>query len=278
MQLSYHQNQHQTRNQGYYLSIQHMQFMHLLHLSGYALDEYLQNQLEENPLLELNEKAPEENTGEVDTGEDSKKESEGDAEVLDDDFFDEDEFAGEKYYSSQQSDEDVYRAPVTQFDTLTEQLKSQIEFMNITPEQRRLANYIVDELEDDGYLKRASKDIAFDYSFSTGQLIYEEEVEKAIQLVQQCEPAGTGARTLQECLLIQLGKRKEKSIFADTALKMIREHYDKLISRNFQGIINAMGITNEQFKGIMELIQTLNPRPNTSPDKNELIKEQITPS
>src|ERR1051326_241265 len=193
MQLSYHQNQHQTRNQGYYLSIQHMQFMHLLHLSGYALDEYLQNQLEENPLLELNEKsADSDSDADNDTETDDLKKEE--AEVFDEEFFSEEEFAGEKNYSAAQSDEDVYRAPIEQFDTFSEQLKNQIEFMNITPEQKKLANYIVDELEDDGYLKRSGKDIAFDYGFSSGKLIYEEEVEKAVKIVQQCEPPGTGAR------------------------------------------------------------------------------------
>ena len=150
--------------------------------------------------------------------------------------------------------------------------------MNLTEEEKKLSNYIVDELEGDGYLKRSNKEIAFDYSFSTGKLIYEGEVEKAVKIVQQCEPAGIGSRNLQECLLNQLQRKKEKTLLSVIATTIVRDHYDKLVSRNFHGIISSMNIAGENFKEALELIHALNPKPNTNSDKNQLLQDQITPS
>ncbi len=281
MRLASHQTQNQTRNQGYYLSIQHMQFMHLLHLSGYALDEYLQNQLEENPLLEMNSKTAEENPGEEENETAEKPEE---AEVFEEEFFEEEYESEKKILASQKQDEDVYFSPATEEDSFTEEIKKQIEYMNLSEEEKKIANYIVDELEDDGYLKRSSKDIAFDYSFSSGKLIYETDVEQAVKAVQRCEPAGIGARNLQECLLLQLQRRKSmphqpyegKNI--NSALRLVQDYFDKLISRNFQSILTGMNISNEDFKDALEYIHHLNPKPNTNLNKNELLKEQITPS
>jgi len=273
MQFSTRQSQSQNQKQGYYLSIQHMQFMHLLHLSGYALDEYLQNQLEENPLLELSEKENDELEGADETDPILEKEN-----LYDEEFFQEEYTSDvERNYSSTQSEENVYEAPVLQLETFTEQLKNQIDLMNITEDQKNFSKYIIDELDDDGYLRRTNVDISNDYSFRHGKIVDEKEVEKIIDIVQQCEPAGIAARNLQECLLLQLKNRKTSSS-VETAKIIIAHHYDKFVSRNFQGIITDLGITSETFNKALEMIQTLSPKPNTSIDKYELFKNQITPA
>jgi RNA polymerase sigma-54 factor len=250
--------------------------MHLLHLSGYALDEYLQNQLEENPLLEMNAKTSEENQNDTESSDSEVKTDE--TEIFDEEFFEEEYENEKKYLSTQNSEEDIYHAPVVDADSFTDEIKHQIKYMNLSDEEKKLANYIVDELEDDGYLKRESKDIAFDYSFSTGKLIYENDVEKSVKNIQQCEPAGIAARNLQECLLIQLERKKVKDIPSITAQKIVKDYYDKLISRNFLSILSSMNITNEIFKDALEIIHALNPKPNTNSDKNQLLQDQITPS
>jgi RNA polymerase sigma-54 factor len=268
------QSQSQNQKQGYYLSIQHMQFMHLLHLSGYALDEYLQNQLEENPLLELNENDPDkELVGEADTLLEKEKQD-----VFDEEFFEE-EYPGdyEKNYSSSGSEEDVYQSPVVQFETFTEQLKNQIDLMNITEEQKTFSKYIIDELDDDGYLRRTNAEIANDYGFRCGKIVDEAEVEKILKIVQQCEPAGIAARNLQECLLLQLNS-KESSSTIEIAKLVLRDHYNKYVNHNFQDITSALDISPEIFKEVTEIIHTLYPKPNTSIDKYELFKNQITPA
>lgn len=265
------QSQNQSNKQGYYLSMHHMQFMHLLHLSGHALDEYLQNQLEENPLLELAEKND-------DAEAENIEKNEYDEEFFDD-AYKEDYKAEEKNYgSSRGGDEDVYQAPVIQFETFYEKLKAQVELMNISENQKKITCYIVDALDEDGYLKRGNKDISYDYSFSNGTFISEEEVEAAVKILQQCEPAGIGARNLQECLLIQLNAKKNKSSIVEIAKTILKDYYDKLVNRNLQPILNTLNITSEKLTEALQLIQTLDPKPNADTDKYELFKNQISPS
>ena len=271
MNSTFSQSQNQSKKQGYYLSMHHMQFMHLLHLSGHALDEYLQNQLEENPLLEMAEKPEEADS-------DTSEKIEYDEEFFDDAYKEDYKFQEKNYGSSSGGDEDVYQAPVVQFETFYEKLKAQIELMKITEDQKKLACYIVDALDEDGYLKRENKDISYDYSFSSGAFINEEEVDAAIKILQQCEPVGIGSRNLQECLLIQVNRRTEKSPVVNIAKAILQDHYDKLVNRNLQSIITALGITSENLTEALHLIQTLNPKPNADTDKYELFKNQISPA
>jgi RNA polymerase sigma-54 factor len=272
MNSTFSQSQNQSNKQGYYLSTHHMQFMHLLHLSGHALDEYLENQLEENPLLELAEKADDDNS------------ESGETKEYDEEFFDdaykEDYKLQEKNYGSSSSggDEEIYQAPVIQFETFYEKLKAQIELMKITEEQKKITCYIVDALEEDGYLKRENKDISYDYSFSSGTFISEEEVDAAIKILQRCEPLGIGARNLQECLLLQLNAMKQTSGAVEIAKTILTDYYDKLVNRNLPAITNALGISSENLSEALQLIQTLNPKPNADTDKYELFKNQIAPS
>src|SRR5688572_24274753 len=121
------QTQHQTQKQGYYLSMQHMQFMHLLHLSGYALDEYLQNQVEQNPLLEVAEAAEETEAKNEEPETEADKEIQ---EIYGEEFFEEADVSDyEKNFACNSSDEDIYLAPVVQSETMTEQLKTQVGLM-----------------------------------------------------------------------------------------------------------------------------------------------------
>lgn len=274
MQITARQSQSQNQKQGYYLSIQHMQFMHLLHLSGYALDEYLQNQLEENPFLELAEKSDDKELSN-DTDVETEKEN---SDVFDEEFFEE-EYASDydRNYSLPQNEEDVYQAPVIQQETFSEQLKSQIDLMKITEDEKTFSKYIIDELEDDGYLRLTNNDIANDYGFRYGKLVEEDEVERILNIVQQCEPAGIAARSLKECLILQLNSKKTSAV-VEVAKLVLGDYYDKFVSHNFQEIISSLSITPENFREILNLILSLNPKPNTSIDKYELFKNHIIPA
>jgi RNA polymerase sigma-54 factor len=268
MSSNYSQSQSQSNKQGYYLSMQHMQFMQLLHLSGQALDEYLQNQLEENPMLEIADKNPEDN--EI-----------TDNETFAEEFFDEaykDEYKYEEKASYNSKTEDQYIAPVMHHDTFYDKLKTQIIWMPISEDLKKLAYYIVDALDEDGYLKRDDESISYDYSFSTGNYVDKEDVAKAIKILQQCEPIGIGARDLRECLLIQLSAKKGNSLGLRNAKKILEEYYTKLSGQNLQAIQNSLQITGDQLADALQIIQSLSPTPNVEHDKYETYRNQITPS
>lgn len=260
------QKQNQQQKQGYYMSQQHLKLMHIMHLSGYALQEYIANEIELNPALE----AESENDN---NAEEEVKEEEFDTEFL----WDEDEEPYEKNLQKQNSGETHYEAPVIQYNSLQENLKDQVQMLNLNEEIAELANYLIDELDDDGYLRRPVAEVADDYSFSHGKVMQEEKVQEALKAVQSCEPAGVAARNLHECLLLQLKKRVVKDTVQVHALKLIENYYDAFVQRQFPKIKAEMNISTEELEKCILYISKLNPKPVTETNKYELLREQIIP-
>jgi RNA polymerase sigma-54 factor len=269
-----HQTQHQAQKQGYYLSLQHLQFMHLLHLSGYALDEYLQNQLEENPLLEQAEPEPEDIAEPDSEPETDHQESEFPVEM--DDYFSEyDHFQDRNLVNTTK---EAYQAPFAQYESFTELLKAQIDLMNVSHHEKLLATYIIDELEEDGYLKRTNEDIANNFTLAFSMITEPQEVEKAVKLVQQCDPPGIAARNLQECLLIQLRTIEKKNSTTYNAIYILEDFYKAFAGRDFKKIITSLNLSQAEFNAALDLIHSLSPKPNTCQDDYETLSNQITPA
>src|SRR5258706_607819 len=136
--MNHQQSQSQQQKQGYYMSQQHLKLMHIMHLSGYALQEYIANEIELNPVLEMESEAdinePDENP---------EQDDEFDSELLwssDDDLF-------ESNYKQNVSNEDYYEAPVVHYNSLQENLKDQIHMMNLCEETTNVVCYLIDELD-----------------------------------------------------------------------------------------------------------------------------------
>jgi RNA polymerase sigma-54 factor len=268
MNQQQNQKQSQQLKRGYYMSQQHMKLMHIMHLSGYALQEYIANELEQNPVLETEDKE------DVQEEPETQAETEFDNELM---WNKDDEDLFEKNYKQPVSNEDYYEAPVIQFSSLQENLKEQIHMMHLTDEMVNIVCYLVDELDDDGYLRRDIGDVIDDYAFLKGKMMAEDEMETALAILQKCEPAGVGARNLHECLLIQLKRKTKKSDAREHCIRIFEDHYQNFVQKNFQKIKNELGISAEEFENCMNYIKKLNPKPITEANKYELIKEQIIP-
>ncbi|MCW3072506.1 MAG: polymerase sigma-54 factor [Bacteroidetes bacterium] len=250
------------------MSQQHMKLMHIMHLSGYALQEYIANELEQNPVLETEDKE------DVQEEPETQAETEFDNELM---WNKDDEDLFEKNYKQPVSNEDYYEAPVIQFSSLQENLKEQIHMMHLSEEMVNIVCYLVDELDDDGYLRREVGDVIDDYAFLKGKMMQEDEMETALAILQKCEPAGVGARSLHECLLIQLKRKTKKCDTREHCIRIFEDHYQNFVQKNFQKIKNELGISAEEFENCMNYIKKLNPKPITEANKYELIKEQIIP-
>jgi RNA polymerase sigma-54 factor len=268
--MNQHQNQKQSQQlkRGYYMSQQHMKLMHIMHLSGYALQEYIANELELNPVLEK------EDESEQAEEQEPQKENEFENELI---WNKDDEDLYEKNYKQTVSNEDYYEVPVIQFYSLQENLKEQIHMMELKEEVAAMACYLIDELDDDGYLRRDLSDVMDDYAFLKGRMLEEEEMESALRILQKCEPAGVAARNLHECLLIQLRRKTRKNRVHDLTLRIFEDHYQNFVQRNFNKIRADLQISGQEFEQCMEYIKKLNPKPVTEANKYELIKEQIIP-
>ncbi len=269
MNQSQQQSQKQQQKQGYFLSQQHLKLMHLMHLSGFALQEFLANEVEQNPALEMeNENVNEEETETMETDN-----------VFDSELFDNDDMFEKKYYQSNQPEE-YYEAPVVQYSSLQDNLKEQIHQMKLRAEIVPVACYIIDELDDDGYLRIPLSEVSFDYGFATGRLHDENNFVDALMAVQQCDPAGIASRDLRECLLLQVKRKVERNrnaLHYITAQLILENHYNLFVQHKFTKLQELLNISEEVWKSVFQVILHLNPKPVTETNKYEIMRQQIIP-
>lgn len=268
MKQSQQQSQKQQQKQGYFLSQQHLKLMHLMHLSGFALQEFLSIELEQNPALEVEKETADDET-----------EINGEDDVFDSELFANDDELFEKRYSQSSTTEEYYEAPVVQYSSLQEKLKEQIRERELPENISDIACYLIDELEDDGYLRLSLSDVCDDYGFANGKIFQETNFEEALEAIQRCEPAGIAARDLRECLLLQL-KRKNPYVenpHYSNAVLILENHYEVFAQHGFNKLKEVLNISEDDWKNILQIILHLNPKPVTEANKYELMREQIIP-
>jgi len=255
-----------------FLLQQKLQLLHLMHLSTVALEDYLKNQLEENPALEENNvDEPEE----VFSNEEAEPENKLN-EIAD--YFDDDETPDYKtYVNNSSSDDRVFSAPIAYAPSFREQLKDQVKEYPLAPEIRRPVEYLIDSLDDDGYLREKMSDLADEYSFANGTLINVDVIEQAVKALQQFDPPGIGARSIQECLLLQLQRRENKDEKHLIAEQIIQNYFNELSHKNFEKIEKQLPISVEDLKEIIKIISHLSPKPVFNASKDWSSVQTIIP-
>ncbi len=133
---------------------------------------------------------------------------------------------------------------------------------DLSEEKVKIAEYIIGNIDDDGYLRRDLDAIADDLVFQEGMDIHADEVEEMLHVIQDFEPAGVGARSLQECLLLQLEK-KEPNPLTDLAIRVMKEYFDEFIRKHYDKILRGLSIDEATLKAIFHEITLLNPKPGS---------------
>ena len=231
------------------LSPLQMQTIKLLELPRQELEQRIKKELEENPVLDEEQPSTEE-------------EEQAPREVSLSDYKEDD------YIPSYRMRSDLYNSKEErpQYNTFsvkesfTQSLQDQLGYRNLTEHQYAVASFIIGSLDDDGYLRRSLDTLVDDLSFRAGIMSDEEEVEQMLKVIQEFEPAGVGARNLQECLLLQM-KGKKKSPEVDNAIKILKHHFNEFSNKHYQKIMNRMGISHDELKAAMSKILKLNPAP-----------------
>lgn len=263
---------------------QQVQFLNLLNLNVLDLDAYIQQSLEENPFLEQNEDL---NT--LDQAVDPFPEMDASgSEVPDVDEtsylnrgFD-DETAGyihqtENGYQSNELPQ-LQQAEQTDFRT---ELKSQCDLLPVPEDVRVLCHYLIDSLDDAGYLGVSLDTLADDMSFASNRFISDEEMSQALAIIQQLEPVGLGAANLQECLQLQLLRHRQLGFKVDLPLLLVGEYMEELAAHQYDKIMSQLNIDEETLDYALEYIKTLNPRPlhgfsdNTSSAPDTILPEYL---
>lgn len=229
------------------LSPQQIMTAKLIELPIQSLEQRVRQEIEENPVLEED---------------DSKEKGENSREVSLSDYKEDDPIPSYRLRSDNYSkyDDRPKRETFSVQESFPQNLKEQLDFRDLTPHQRDIANYIIYSLDDDGYLRRDIDKLVDEMAFRAGIETTDEEVESLLKVIQTFEPAGVGARDLRECLLIQLNMLKDSPVVVD-ARKIIRDHFSEFTKKDFNRIMAQTGMTPERLKTAMSRILKLNPTP-----------------
>ncbi|MDP3567483.1 RNA polymerase factor sigma-54 [Sediminibacterium sp.] len=261
---------------------QQILLMKLLQLPTLALEDRIKEELEANPALEedLNDSPEEElySNEEVDTTEEIEFDERGEAkedeskiienDVVMEDYMDAEELDSYKYeISNKGADDETREFVVVEGIGFQEQLEQQLGLKDITETEYTIGAYLIGCLDEDGYLRRELElivdDLAFNYNITTTI----PELEKALLLIQSFDPAGVGARNLQECLLIQLDRKAEKTKEVLLAKDIIKYQMEEFSKKHYDKILKRFHIESDELKDIVDVITHLNPRPGNSESK-----------
>lgn len=210
------------------------QAIHLLQLSATDLTSFIYEKSLENPLLDI-------------------EESQKDREVIKNEPLDLYSSFSTSYGQKEDQPSPIDYALIDKT-SLSDHLLSQVQELNLSPSRRTKLTYFIYSLRDDGYLSRTLEELCEDLMISI------EEGESVLQELQWLEPAGIGARNLQECLLLQLQRLESRSLLAEQIVMM---YMDDLASRKWKDISSDLGVTLAEIQAVHDLLQTLDPRPGT---------------
>lgn len=245
------------------LSPQQIQMIKLLEIPTLQIDQRIKKELEENPALEegSDEEDNMEPEGEMD---DQAAETDKDQDEFTlDDYIDEEDIPDYRLQSNNYSKDDEKRAeiPFSGGSSFQEYLESQLSLRNLDDKQKVLGEYILGNIDEDGYLRRELANIVDDLAFLQNVSTDEKELEEVLAIIQDLEPAGVGARNLRECLLLQLEKRDDSQPAVQLAHTILAQYFDEFSKRHYDRIINRLGIKESQLKEVIDEILKLNPKP-----------------
>ncbi|MES2517437.1 MAG: RNA polymerase factor sigma-54 [Bacteroidota bacterium] len=275
-----------TQRQTFKISPLQIQMLNFLQLSTHELEERIKNELEENPLLEEGIVSSDDTINDDFDDFDEAPNTEDYTTTVkpDNDYADWDEYAHDDIpeyktnVNNHSSDDEFYSAPVIQENDWRTELKSQIHFLPLNDRQIILMDFIVDSLSDNGFLTTSAEVIADDVSFSNNIFVDVEEVEKLLKVLRMMDPPGIGAADLQECLMMQLQRKKELGFEVELAIDIVAFYFDELAARNYEKIMRMREITSEDLKEAISQITSLNAKPIIDGSSSSLsVKDNIIP-
>lgn len=264
------------------LSPQQIQLMKLIQLPTQAFEQRLKEELIENPALESGKDEDEiydkdefDNNDDYDEFDDN--ESIDADEINIDEYLSDDETPDYKLQANNYSDDDDDReTPFAAQTSFHQDLINQLNTFILSDNDREIAEFLVGSIDDDGYLRRSIQDIVDDMAFTQGIYTDEKAVERILNIIHDLEPAGVGARDLQECLLLQL-KHKTPTEYVDLAITIIENHFEQFTKKHYEKLLTSCNVSQEQLKKAIEEIEKLNPKPGGSFDSSNRVVEQIVP-
>jgi RNA polymerase sigma-54 factor len=261
-------HQSQLQKQSFKILPQQIQMLGIYHLNTIQLEQRIKDELDENPLLEAN--------SEDDHLENTSIEKDQPQDYQDWEEYGYDDIPDYKLENESFIHSNNVNIPMRDFVDFRTGMKQQLINLNLSPEATVIAEYIIDCLEDNGFMERDLDEIADDISFSQKLFVEGKDVEKVLLQIQELEPFGVGARNIREFLLKQLAHQKQCPI-VKKCTQLIGTYYNELQKRNFDKIYNGLDIDEEELPIILKHISTLQLKPINESHENSLVKETIIP-
>lgn len=258
------------------LSPQQIQLMKLIQLPTLAFEQRIKQEVEENPALSSGkEKAEDDPYSEDYDPNDTGSTEEPDINI--DDYIGDDDIPNYKLKANNYSkDDEEKQIPYAAGKSFAEQLKSQLQTYTLSEDDRIIAEFLIGSIDESGYIRRSIEDIVDDLAFTQNIYTDTKKVEELLAIVQNLDPAGVGARNLQECLLLQL-KRRGKDKITELAIAVIEEAFDAFAKKHYDKLLAKFSITEDELRAVSDEISSLNPKPGGSFSNNLQAIEHIIP-
>ncbi len=270
------------------LSPQQIQYQKLLQLNTLALEQRIKTEMELNPFLEgemeeiIDDERPDEEV-EIGSSDDDKGEEEEHSSSDNDDEFTAEDYQNDEEYFDEPADKAESKKdndrlqPYTQSkESLSEHLLNQLYMIELDENLVTLGEEIIGNLDEDGYLKQSLTAILKELEILDHIVIKPEIAEALLLKMQTFDPVGIAARTLQECLLIQLRHTKHDEYFSFLAQKLLTNFFEDFSHKRYDLLMQKMNLTEDTLRSILKLIQVLNPKPGEGSTDYEALN-QITP-
>jgi len=262
------------------LSPQQIQMIKLLEIPTMQLEQRIKAEIEENPALE--EGAIEESSLEIEKQEDDVSTDPMDKDKEEftlEDYMDEDEYPSYRLNAQNYSKDDKREEiPFSVGLSFQDYLESQLGLRSLDEKQHLLALYILGNIDDDGYLRRKLDNIVDDVAFTLNIKADESELVDILRIIQDFDPPGVGARSLQECLLLQIQSKDLENPAVALAHRILKDFFEEFTRKHYDKINTRLNIRDDQLKEALDEILKLNPKPGSSySDPQNKVVGHITP-
>ncbi len=257
------------------LSPQQIQLMKLIQLPTQAFEQRISQEMNENPALEGGKEEPEKFDEDIN---DEYQETIDEApEINIDDYLSDDETPSYKLNANNYSaDDQETHMPYEAGQSFTQHLMLQLNTYRLEESEKEIAKFLVGSVDESGYIRREIADIVDDLAFTQNVYTQEAAVESVLEKVQELDPAGVGARDLQECLLLQL-KRKQQNSKVVLASRILKETFDHFSKKHYKKLLQKFSISEDELREAIAEIESLNPKPGGAISSNTRMVEHVVP-
>ena len=257
------------------LSPQQIQFIKLLQIPTFELSARIEEELEINPALEEGAEVEVKEADEYDDDFDDYADEEFkeyDDRDIDVESYLSDDYNGYKMQGDGNSDDDDKDMPIAMLSNLNDHLLSQLGYLRLDEHQEIIGQQLIGSIESDGYIRRPLQAIVNDLAFTQGVYTTIEDIEIVLKQIQTFDPAGIGARDLQECLLLQLDRKDIHEPFVQDAIRIIEDSFDEFSKKHYDKIQKRLDISDDALKKTIKLITKLNPKPGAAEEDGGVIQ------